>query len=150
MKSLSRVLLFATPWTVAYQAPPSMGFSRQEYWSGLPFPSPIHESENVKVKSSGCVQLLVTPWPAAYQAPPSMGFSRQEYWNGVPLPSPQYKIKSLKFEENFCFSITFNIHPAFHPRRWHLFINTLSLGSKSSPSMFSLGNIAQGKWNGLK
>ena len=40
MKSLSRVLLFATPWTVAYHAPPSMGFSRQEYWSGLPFPSP--------------------------------------------------------------------------------------------------------------
>ena len=40
MKSLSRVLLFATPWTVAYQAPPSMVFSRQEYWSGLPFPSP--------------------------------------------------------------------------------------------------------------
>ena len=37
---LSRVRLFATPWTVAYQAPPSMGFSRQEYWSGLPFPSP--------------------------------------------------------------------------------------------------------------
>ena len=36
----SRVLLFATPWTVAYQAPLSMGFSRQEYWSGLPFPSP--------------------------------------------------------------------------------------------------------------
>ena len=40
MKSLSRVRLFATPWTVAYQAPPSLGFSRQEYWSGLPFPSP--------------------------------------------------------------------------------------------------------------
>ena len=40
MKSLSRVWLFGTPWTVAYQAPPSMGFSRQEYWSGLPFPSP--------------------------------------------------------------------------------------------------------------
>ena len=39
-KSLSRVRLFATPWTVAHQAPPSMGFSRQEYWSGLPFPSP--------------------------------------------------------------------------------------------------------------
>ena len=34
------VQLFATPWTVAHQAPPSMGFSRQEYWSGLPFPSP--------------------------------------------------------------------------------------------------------------
>ena len=40
VKSLSRVRLFATPWTIAYQAPPSMGFSRQECWSGLPFPSP--------------------------------------------------------------------------------------------------------------
>ena len=42
VKSLSRVRLFATSWTVACQAPPSMGFSRQEYWSGLPFPSPGH------------------------------------------------------------------------------------------------------------
>ena len=41
VKSLSRVRLFVTPWTVAYQALPSMGFSRQEYWSGLPFPSPV-------------------------------------------------------------------------------------------------------------
>ena len=40
VKSFSCVRLFATPWTVAYQASPSMGFSRQEYWSGLPFPSP--------------------------------------------------------------------------------------------------------------
>ena len=40
MKSLSRVWLLATPWTAAHQAPPSMGFSRQEYWSGLSFPSP--------------------------------------------------------------------------------------------------------------
>ena len=40
VKSLSRVQLSATPWTVAYQAPPSMGFFGQEYWSGLPFPSP--------------------------------------------------------------------------------------------------------------
>ena len=40
VKSLSRVRLFATPWTVAHQAPPSMGFSKQECWSGLPFPSP--------------------------------------------------------------------------------------------------------------
>ena len=38
VKSLSRVRLFETPWTVAYQAPLSMGFSRQEYWSGVPFP----------------------------------------------------------------------------------------------------------------
>ena len=40
VQSLSRVQLFATPWTVAYQAPPSIGFSWQEYWRGLPFPSP--------------------------------------------------------------------------------------------------------------
>ena len=41
VKSLSRVQLFATPWTVAHQAPPSMGVSRQEYWSGVPLPSPV-------------------------------------------------------------------------------------------------------------
>ena len=40
VKSLSHVSLFATPWTVAHHAALSMGFSRQEYWSGLPFPSP--------------------------------------------------------------------------------------------------------------
>ena len=40
VKSLSHIQLFVTPWTVAHQAPPSMGFSKQEYWSGLPFPSP--------------------------------------------------------------------------------------------------------------
>ena len=45
VKPLSRVRLFATPWTAAYQTPPSMGFSRQEYWSGVPFPS-IKRPEN--------------------------------------------------------------------------------------------------------
>ena len=43
-KSLSHVRLLATPWTAAYQAPPSMGFSRQEYWSGVPLPSPYHST----------------------------------------------------------------------------------------------------------
>ena len=41
MKLLSRVRLFATPWTAAYQASPPLGFSRQEYWSGVPLPSPL-------------------------------------------------------------------------------------------------------------
>ena len=41
VKTLSRIQLLATPWTAAYQAPSSMGFSRQEYWSGLPLPSPV-------------------------------------------------------------------------------------------------------------
>ena len=42
VKSLSHVQLLVTPWTAAYQAPPTMGFSRQEYWSGVPLPSPNH------------------------------------------------------------------------------------------------------------
>ena len=112
-KSLSRVRLFATPWTVAYQVPPFIGFSRQEYWSGLPFPSPgdlpdpISEiklgsptfqadaltseppgNHKMKVKSLSCVRLFATPWMVAYKAPQSMGFSRQEYWSGLPFPSP--------------------------------------------------------------
>ena len=45
VKSLNHVRLLATPWTAASQAPPSMGFSRQEYWSGVPLPSPTEPSE---------------------------------------------------------------------------------------------------------
>ena len=44
VKSVGRVWLLATPWTTAYQAPPSLGFSRQEHWSGLPLSSPLHSS----------------------------------------------------------------------------------------------------------
>ena len=73
----------------AHQAPPSLGFSWQEHWSGLPFPSPRHESEKWKWSRSVVSRLLATPWTTAYQAPPSMGFSRQEYWSGLPLPSPR-------------------------------------------------------------
>ena len=45
LSRFSRVRLCATPYTAAHQAPPSLGFPRQEHWSGLPFPSPMHESE---------------------------------------------------------------------------------------------------------
>ena len=63
VKSLSRVPLLATPWTAAYQAPPSMGFSRQEYWSGVPLPSPTSTWANknerkVTLTSSGYIVLL--------------------------------------------------------------------------------------------
>ena len=51
VKLFSGVRLFATPWTVTYQAPPSMGFSRQEYWSGLPFPSPDKYADNTPLKA---------------------------------------------------------------------------------------------------
>ena len=50
VKSLSCVRLFATPWTAAYQAPPSMGFSRQEYWSGVPLPSPHYHLDSAYSK----------------------------------------------------------------------------------------------------
>ena len=86
--------LLVTPWTAAYQTPPSMGFSREEYWSGLPFPSPIHESESDVAQSWPTHRLLATPWTAAYQAPPSMGFSRQECWGGLPFPSPMHESES--------------------------------------------------------
>ena len=64
----------------AHQAPPSLGFPRQEHWSGLPFPSPMCESEVAQSYLT-----LSDPMTAAHQAPPSMGFSRQEDWSGVPL-----------------------------------------------------------------
>ena len=51
VKLLSRVQLFATPWTVAYQAPRSMGFSKQEYWSGLPFPSPGNQGSKSHISA---------------------------------------------------------------------------------------------------
>ena len=99
-------------WTATCQAPLSMEFSRQEYWSELSFPTPgdlsdlgsnpslllflhwqadfltVHHLEihyipsEVKVKSLSCVRCFATPLTLAYQAPLSMGFSRQEYWSG--------------------------------------------------------------------
>ena len=56
VKSLSGVQLLATPWTAAYQAPPSMGFSRQKYWSGVPLPSPSQEGSPHQIPD------LLAPW----------------------------------------------------------------------------------------
>ena len=97
-----------TLWTIAYQAPLSMGFPRKEYWSGLPCASPgdipdpeikpespalqadslLLSHQKVKVKSLSGVRLFLTPWTVAYQVPPSMGFSSQECWTGLPFPPP--------------------------------------------------------------
>ena len=73
VKSLSRVWLLATPWTAAYQAPPSMGFSRQEYWSGLPLPSPIWNPR--KDKSN-------LQWPKTNQCFPKAGVGAGTDWLG--------------------------------------------------------------------
>ena len=69
LSHFSCVWLCATPKTAARQAPLSLGFSRQEHWSGLPCRVP----------------LFATPCTVAYQVPPSMGFSRQEGWSGLSL-----------------------------------------------------------------
>ena len=67
VKSLSRVRLLATPWTAAYQAPPSMGFSRQEYWSGVPLPSPCKKPRSH------------LKWGNSFDLPPSAGSTRDRH-----------------------------------------------------------------------
>ena len=62
VKWLSHVQLFATRWTVAYQAPPSLGFSRQEYWSGLPFPSTGSSQPRVRTQVSHTADRCFTLW----------------------------------------------------------------------------------------
>ena len=90
----------------AHQAPPSLGFSRQEYWSGFPIQMELVSISfsnawkwKVKVKSLSHVWLLATPWTAAHQAPPPVGFSRQEYWSGVQIWST---IRKLCFKGSQC------------------------------------------------
>ena len=114
VKLLSGVRLFATPRTIAYQAPPSVGSSRHESWSGLPFPSPgdlpypgiepgspslwadalpsePHTFPCVCWGLSRCshVRLFATLCTIGLrQGPLSMGFSKQEHWSGLPCPPP--------------------------------------------------------------
>ena len=87
LSRFSHVWLFVIPQMAAHQAPLSLGFSRQEHWSGLPFPSPMHEREKWKWSRS-VVSDSSRPHGLQPTRLTSMGFSRQEYWSGVPLPSP--------------------------------------------------------------
>ena len=86
LSCFSPVRLCATPQMAAHQAPLSLGFSRQEFWSGSPFPPAMHVC--MLSRFSG-IWLCATLWTAAHQAPLSMGFSRQECWSKLPFPSPQ-------------------------------------------------------------
>ena len=63
VKSLSRVWLLATPWTAAHRAPPSMGFSRQEYWSGVPSPSPLAPLLGIKSSLPALESKVLTTGP---------------------------------------------------------------------------------------
>ena len=67
LSRFSRVRLYATPQMAAHQAPPSLGFSRQEHWSGLPFPSPMHESEKWKWSHSISVSFWWLSKPSSQQ-----------------------------------------------------------------------------------
>ena len=93
LSCFSLVRLCVTPQMAAHQAPPSLGFSRQEYWSRLPFPSPKLLLLLLLSRFSR-VRLCATPQTAAHQAPPSLGFSRQEHWSGLPFPSPMHESES--------------------------------------------------------
>ena len=88
------------PQRLAHLAPPSPGLSRQEHWSGLPFPSPIicTHTHNLLLLLSrfSHVRLCATPQMAAHQAPPSPGLSRQEHWSGLPFPSPMHEREKWK------------------------------------------------------
>ena len=88
VKSLSHVWLLATPWTTAHQAPPSMGFSRQEYWLLL------------LLRRFSHARLCATPETAVHQAPPSLGFSRKEHWSGLPFPSPIHESEQWKWSRS--------------------------------------------------
>ena len=79
-------------WPHRWQDPPSLGFSRQEHWSGLPFPSPMHENEKENWSRS---VVSDSSWPHGLQPTRLLhpwDFSRQEYWSGLPMPSLNYHI----------------------------------------------------------
>ena len=101
VKSLSCVRPSANPWTAAFQAPPSMGFSRKEYWTGVPLPSPLvltrvyqktfapWKKSYDKPKVAQSCPTLCNPMDCSLPGISSMGFFRQEFWSGLPLPSPE-------------------------------------------------------------
>ena len=90
VKSLQSCLTLYDPIDSSPPGSPSLGFSRQEHWSGVAISFSNAWKWKVKVKLLSCVWLFVTPWTVAYQAPLFMGFSSQEYWSGLPFSSPKH------------------------------------------------------------
>ena len=114
LSRFSRVRLFGTPWTAAHQAPLSLGLSRQEHWSGLPSPSPMHESEkwkwsrSVVSDSSGPrgpqPTRLLRPWDSPGRSPGVGAIAFSEICTIPPL-SPNFFF--LKFSSTFLSNTTF-------------------------------------------
>ena len=115
-KSLSPVGLLATPWTAAFQAPPSMGFSRQEYWSGVPLPSPKNPLTPVLSALLLCAveeKQIIRVWSKidsvpGVKAPPHQGFNYQRYPSSsgqvwcFPWPASDSNIVWLLEERHWC------------------------------------------------
>ena len=94
------VWLFVTPWTAAYQAPLSMGFPRQEYWSGVPLPSPRYGYAAAAAQLLQLCPTLCDPIDSSPPGSPSLGFSRQEHWSGLPFPSPVQESEKWKWSHS--------------------------------------------------
>ena len=151
----SRVRLCVTPWTAAYQASPSMGFSRQEHWSGLPFPSPMHESGKWKwshsVMSDSCClyadncQIYISSLDSFPELPAAVSMTtwlsnRQPEPNITKMPMSQstssHALLNLKIPEEssaFLFSTinppktSFRMHFRSVPRNWSLLTHPNSI-----------------------
>ena len=90
--------LYATPQTAAHHTLPSLGVSRQEHWSGLPFPSPMHERKSESEVAQSC-PTLSDPMDCSLPSSSIHGiFQAKEYWSGVPLPSPVRSMNQDKLE----------------------------------------------------
>ena len=105
VKSLSRVWLLATPWTIAYQAPLSMGFTRQEYWSELPLPSPENSRATVKFRQS-CLSVHILsagPWykpivgSFTFHVVPRWNSLQWISWRSKSLWKVVVKLKTIRF-----------------------------------------------------
>ena len=83
VKSLSRVRLLVTPWAAAYQAPPSMGFSRQEYWSGVPLPSPFQGHRGFHYSFPRLQRLL---WPVSHPEWEEAEIKSSLFWLSLLFP----------------------------------------------------------------
>ena len=126
----------------AYQAPPSLGFSGQEHWSGLPLPSPMHERKSESEVPQSC-PTLCDPWTAAYQAPLSIGFSRREYWSGLPLPSPS-ESKSCSIMSNSLQPMDHIVHGILQARILEWVAFPFSWGSSQPRDQTHVSHIAGG------
>ena len=88
VRSLSPVWLLATPWTAAYQAPPPMGFSRQEFWSGVPSPSPLRSLNQTLITQACCVSIQFSSVQFSHSVVSDSSRPRELQHARPPCPSP--------------------------------------------------------------